>query len=258
MSAEPAESTPDEMALRVYLLGCVDFEALLRFQRLLHFEITGNRRQAALIVCEHPPLITVGRQGSRSHIHLEADELRLRGWPIRWVNRGGGCMLHVPGQLALYPILPLDRLRCGIAEYLRGLTETIRAAVEDFSIHAGLGADDEGVWVGSRLLAAVGVSVRDWVTSYGAYVNIHPALELFRHVSVSAHQHQPMTSLERERRGPVRPALVRERLIEHFRNRFGFSRIALFSDHPALGLCAKISSSNEPRGARGARGNARG
>jgi lipoyl(octanoyl) transferase len=235
MSAELPKSPADEMALQVYLLGRVDFETLLRFQRRLHFEITGDRRQAALIVCEHPALITVGRQGSRSHIHLEADELQLRGWPIRWVNRGGGCMLHVPGQLALYPILPLDRMRCGIAAYLQNLNESIRAALDDFSIHAGLRTDDDGVWVGPRLLAALGVSVRDWVTSYGAYVNIHPALDLFRHVTVSSHEHQPMTSLERERRGPVRPALVRERLIEHFRSRFGFSRIALFSDHPALG-----------------------
>src|SRR5208337_28176 len=126
MAAELPECASHETTLQVYLLGCVPFEPLLRLQRRLHFEITGDRRQAALIVCEHPPTITVGRHGSRCHIHLEPEELQLRGWPIRWVSRGGGCILHVPGQLALYPVLPLDRLHCDINRYLHTLGEAIR------------------------------------------------------------------------------------------------------------------------------------
>ena len=82
-------------ALQVYLLGTVDFEALLRFQRRLHYEISGDRSQAALILCEHPPLITVGRHGSRAHILMEPHELQVRGWRVRWVNRAGGCWLRL-------------------------------------------------------------------------------------------------------------------------------------------------------------------
>jgi lipoyl(octanoyl) transferase len=235
MSADLPDGTLDDRTLQVYLLGRVDFDTLLRFQRWLHFEISGDRKKAALIVCEHSPLITVGRQGSRSHIRLEPDDLRLRGWPIRWVNRGGGCILHLPGQLALYPILPLDQLRLGITDYLRRLNDTVRGLLGEFSVHAGIQTADDGLRVGPRLLSAIGISVRDWVTSYGVYLNVQPALDPFHHVNVSAHDQVPMTSLERERRGPVRPALVRERLIEQFRARFGFSRVALFSSHPALG-----------------------
>ena len=72
--------------------------------------VAGDRDSACLILCEHPPLITVGRQGSRGHIRFDTEELFVRGWPVRWVNRGGGCLLHLPGQLAIYPILPLARL----------------------------------------------------------------------------------------------------------------------------------------------------
>ena len=234
MSAELPIGAGADSTLQVYLLGAVDFDPLLRLQRRLHFEITGDRRQAALILCEHPYSITVGRQGSRAHIHLEPEELHTRRWPIRWVNRGGGCVLHGPGQIALYSILPLDRLECGITEYLQNLGDTIRDLLSDFSLNAAIHVDARGVWAGERMLASLGVSVRDWVTAYGAYVNIHPALDLFRAVTVADDHDQPMTSLERERRGPVRPALVRERLIEHFRVRFGFSRVVLFSDHPVL------------------------
>src|SRR5438270_12839658 len=109
-----ARSSPG-VALQVYLLGTVEFEALLRLQRRLHYEISGDRGQAALVLCEHPPLITVGRHGSRAQILLEAQELKLRGWPVRWVNRGGGCWLHQPGQLSVYALVPLDQLGLGVA-----------------------------------------------------------------------------------------------------------------------------------------------
>ncbi|MSQ94157.1 MAG: hypothetical protein EXR98_06320 [Gemmataceae bacterium] len=234
MTAKAPQYGHEEAVLQVYLLGSIPFDAILRLQRRLHFEITGDRRQAAIIVCEHPPLITVGRQGSRSHIRLEAEELRLRGWPIRWVNRGGGCVLHLPGQIGLYAVLPLDRLGLGVPAYLQELGTTVCSFLTDFSVSAATRTDAGGVWAGGRLVASLGVSVRDWVTGYGAYVNIHPTLELFRQVSASPDEALPMTSLERERGGPVRPSLVRERLIEHFRARFGFSRVTLFSDHPAL------------------------
>jgi lipoyl(octanoyl) transferase len=223
-----------EPALQAYLLGSVDFEAALSLQRRCHFEVTGDRSQATLLVCEHPPLITVGRHGSRAHIRFDPQELESRQWPIRWVNRGGGCLLHMPGQLAIYPILPLDRLRLNIPEYLSRLGEVICALLGDFSVHSQVSVTSDGVRVGARLIATLGVAVHNWVTSFGVYLNIHPCLEEFRLVSCSAECHEPMTSLERERHGPVRPALVRQRLLEHFSARFGFSRTALFTDHPAL------------------------
>src|SRR5712692_8523012 len=111
---------PDAV-LQAYLLGSVEFGAALDLQRLLAYQVAGDRDQAALILCEHPPHITIGRQGSRAHVLLGAEELNVRGWRVRWVNRGGGTWLHVPGQLAVYPILPLDRLALGIPEYLQRL-----------------------------------------------------------------------------------------------------------------------------------------
>ena len=61
----------------------------------------------SLVLCEHPPTISVGRSGSRAHILLDDEELRGRGVAVRWVNRGGGCVLHLPGQLVGYLALPL-------------------------------------------------------------------------------------------------------------------------------------------------------
>jgi lipoyl(octanoyl) transferase len=231
-AASPA--IPADLALQIYLLGPVDFDAALALQRLLVYQVTGDRGSAALVLCEHPPLITVGRHGSRAHILYEPDELQALRWPVRWVNRGGGCLLHLPGQLALYPVLPLDRLGLGLHAYLERLQDVVAALLDDFGIQAGSRPDRPGVWVGNRPIAAVGVAVRHWVTYYGAALNVNPDLLPFRRIRCQGAGAEPMTSLERERRGPLRPALVRERLLEHFTARFPFARTALFSDHPAL------------------------
>src|SRR3984885_12454046 len=149
------------LPLQVYLLGTVDFEALLRCQRRLHYEISGDRSQAALILCEHPPLITVGRHGSRAHILPEPHELQVRGWRVRWVNRAGGCWLHQPGQLCAYALLPLDRLGLTVAAYQRSLGAIVQSWLGDL----GIASDwrDGGAWVGSRVLACLGCAVRNWV-----------------------------------------------------------------------------------------------
>ncbi|HXG12956.1 MAG TPA: lipoyl(octanoyl) transferase LipB [Gemmataceae bacterium] len=230
--AETADAGP---LLQVYLLGLVEFEAALALQRLLVYHVAGDRDRAALVLCEHPPLITVGRQGSRGHILCDADELKARRWSVRWVNRGGGCLLHLPGQLAVYPILALDRLGLGLRAYLDRLEAVLADVLADFQIPCQTRPGQAGLWVGSRPIATIGVAVRDWVTYFGAALNVNPDLGPFRLVRCGGPEDGPMTSLERERRGPLRPSLVRERLLEHFAARFGFDRTALFFGHPALG-----------------------
>jgi len=227
--------TLEGSALRIYLLGAVEFEAALTLQRTLAFEMAGQRDSAALVLCEHPPILTVGRDGSPADIRCNINELRLRNWPVRWVNRGGGTLLHLPGQLAIYPILPLDWRRLGLADYLVRFQRILVAVLDDFSVPAETRPGQPGVWSGGRLVAGVGVAVRDWVAYYGAYLNIDADLIPFRIVRSGPSEQEPMTSLVRERRSPLRPAMVRERLLEHFTAAFPFARTAVFSHHPCLG-----------------------
>lgn len=237
MDAEPhlcTVPTAAESVVQVYLLGSVDFETALALQRRLVFEIAGNRSAAALLLCEHPPVITVGRQGSWAHILYEREELRIRRWRVRWVNRGGGCTLHTPGQLAIYPILALDRLRLGVQDYLDRFQAVLLALLDDFNIRGESHLGQIGVWVKRRPIANIGVAIRDWVTYYGAALNVNPDLQPFRFVRTAGPASLPMTSIEREHYGRLRPAFVRERLLEHFTDRFGFARNSLFFNHPLL------------------------
>lgn len=219
--------------LEAYLLGCVDFDALLALQRRLVYEIGGDRSRGVLILCELPHLITVGREGSSAHVLYEPRELAVRNWPVRWVNRGGGALLHGPGQLVVAPVLALDHLRLDLAGYLGALHEIVAGACREADAPAETLPDRSGVWARGRLLAHVGVAVHDWVAYFGAAINIDPDLALFRGVRCDGVE-EPMTSLARERRGLVRAALVRQRLVESFAERLGFARTSLFHYHSAL------------------------
>ena len=103
--------------LEIYLLGSVSIEDALRVQRRLVYDLGEPGEQgAALILCEHPPIVTVGRSGSRAHIAVDDDTLRELGLRMQWVNRGGGCILHLPGQLAAYLAIPLDKHKLSLGE----------------------------------------------------------------------------------------------------------------------------------------------
>src|SRR5262245_42544072 len=223
-----------ELTLQAYLLGEVGFDALLALQRRLVYEVAGERDHGCLILCEHPPLITIGREGSRLHVGIDSTELAARGWPVRWVNRGGGCLLHLPGQVAAYAIVALDRLGLDPSDYVARLGRVVVDAAAAFGVTAELKPGRAGVWAGGRLLAHVGVAVRDWVAYYGFQLNVHPNLAAFRPVRCGGPDEPPMTSLERQRHAPQRMAGVRLQLVESFAERFGFAHTALFHSHPAL------------------------
>ncbi|MGF1583479.1 MAG: lipoyl(octanoyl) transferase LipB [Gemmataceae bacterium] len=237
----PTETEELERVLQVYLLGRMDFEIGLQLQRRLVYEVSAMASETtagpvggSLILCEHPPVITVGRQGSYVHILCDEEEMRARQWRSRWVNRGGGCFLQVPGQLAIYSILPLEHLGLSLPKYINKLQEVLLLTLSDFLVQGTVKPDHGGIRVRNRLVADIGVAVRDWVSYYGAVLNINPVLDQFKDVRCGGPDEEPMTSIERERHGPLSPPLVRQRILEHFQECFGFTRMSLFTDHPLL------------------------
>ncbi len=220
-------------ALRVFLLGSLPFEEYLAFQRRLAYEVGGEPELASLVVCEHPPLVTIGRDGSRRHVRLAPEAMAGREWRQRYVARGGGTMLHVSGQVCAYPILPLASLRRTPGEYLNELLEAARGVVASYGVDAAIDAERPGLRVGDRRIAHAGIAVRSGVTAFGLVFNVCPDLELFESIHCDGDPN-PMTSLERESPRRVRLAGARVELADAIAARFGYSRQTVLHSHNNL------------------------
>jgi len=227
-----------------HLLGVVDFERCLALQQRLVFETSGRTDgQITILICEHPDVITVGRQGSWAHIKLTPAELASRQLNVRWLNRGGGCLAHVPGQLAIYPIVPLDWHQWTVGEYLARLQQALVRAVEEQGIVPQVRPPRFGVWGRTGQLAAMGVAVRSWTTYHGAFVNVSPAMPLFHRVQADPEDSRPMGSLVAEHGRGVKMPKVRESVVRQLCQALGSQRYHVISGHPLL---PHASESDEP------------
>lgn len=226
-------------AVHFHLLGLIDFADCEQLQRRLVYEASGSDNgQIVVILCEHPPLITIGRAGSRGHVHLTNEQLRLRRLGIRWVNRGGGCLLHGPGQLAVYPIVPLRWHGWTVGDYLRRLQQAVARTLEDLHITSDLSATDDGLWGRTGQLAACGVAVRNWMAYHGMFLNIHPSMTNFGFVDVieplrlATGRKTTMGSWFAERRRTLSVPHVRATLIPHLATALGTARYYVLTGHP--------------------------
>src|SRR5262245_40294252 len=128
---------PREFAAHFHLMGCVDFDDCQSLQRRLAYDaLTRGDGRIAVLICEHPPVVTIGRGGSRAHVRLTGVELAARQLAVRYLSRGGGAILHGPGQLAVYPIVPLDWHGWTVGAYLRRLKAAIQDTLGDQRVKA--------------------------------------------------------------------------------------------------------------------------
>jgi lipoyl(octanoyl) transferase len=227
--------SPEQPAVEVYMLGLVDFSEVQQLQRRIVYNL-GEQGGAALVLCEHEPAISVGRSGSRAHIGPDNEALRALGIKVHWVNRGGGCVLHLPGQLAAYFALPLDTFGLTLNDYLVRLHATILAVLEEFDLHGSVRTDLPGVFSGQARIATVGVAVNRWIAYHGLTLNVGPYLEGYDVLEEPGIGKAPLkyTSMEARRQRHTEMSKVREALIRHLEQVFGLQRHHVYTHHPLI------------------------
>src|SRR5207245_18116 len=164
-------------------LGLIGYAEAWALQK----RIVAARKTAAiedvLLVCEHPHVITQGRNGKREHLLVSKHVLRQKGVEYYETSRGGDITYHGPGQIVGYPILNLGAIRRDVVWYVRMLEEAMIRATSEFGITAERVAGKTGIWVKSgdteEKLAAIGVHISRWVTSHGFAYNVSTALRYF-------------------------------------------------------------------------------
>ncbi|HZO32277.1 MAG TPA: lipoyl(octanoyl) transferase LipB [Chloroflexota bacterium] len=178
-------------------LGRVEYGAAYELQRRLQAERDADRVPDLLLLVEHPPVITLGRRGSREDVFLTDQQLADRGIGVYETNRGGLVTYHGPGQVVGYPIARLRALAGDAPTYVWRLEETIIRTLARYQIEARRDAGNRGVFAHGGKIAAIGVAVTHGVTMHGFAVNVCPDLDQFTLIDPCGIGDLGVTSVER-------------------------------------------------------------
>ncbi len=179
-----------------------------------------------LLLGEHPPVITLGRNAQRDNVRLSAEALGARGVALHETDRGGDVTYHGPGQLVGYPILDLTGIKKDVVWYVRSLEEVLIRVAREFGLEAqrktapaGKRPYYTGVWVAEEKLAAIGVHITRWVTSHGFAFNVTTDLSHFDLIVPCGIPDKGVTSLARLLTLSGRSQWVGQGLMEEVKNR---------------------------------------
>ncbi len=200
-------------------LGRVDYAEGLRLQEELVELRYQGRLHNVLLLLEHPPVLTLGRNADRSNVLASDELLAVRGVTLHHINRGGDVTYHGPGQLVGYPIFDLRSLRnasgsrLGPVDFVRLMEEALIRLCGQYGVPAGRIAGLTGVWCGldqphipsgqvppgmGRKVGAIGIHVSRGITSHGFAFNVTTNLADFGLINPCGITDRPVTSLERE------------------------------------------------------------
>src|SRR6266699_1175533 len=206
-------------------LGLIGYAEAWSLQKRIVAARKAGAIKDVLLVCEHPHVITQGRNGKREHLLASEHVLRQKGVEYYETSRGGDITYHGPGQIVGYPILNLGAIRRDVVWYVRMLEEAMIRATSEFGITAERVAGKTGIWVKSgdteEKLAAIGVHISCWVTSHGFAYNVSTDLRYYDLIVPCGIANCKATSLEKLLGRSLDSKEVARRLAKHFGEVFG-------------------------------------
>ncbi len=237
-------------------LGLISYSDAYALQQRLVATRKANAIDDVLLFCEHPHVITLGRNANRSNLLASENVLRQKNVELHATNRGGDITYHGPGQIVGYPIVNLDRIKRDVGWYVRTLEEAMIRASADFGVTAYRVPGKTGIWVqpssndlksvfregttsavppvqkdqgvstpeanlpAEEKLAAIGVHISRWVTSHGFAYNVSTDLRYFDLIVPCGIADRKATSLEKLLQRSVSSTEVKPRLSHHLADLF--------------------------------------
>ncbi|HEX4300224.1 MAG TPA: lipoyl(octanoyl) transferase LipB [Gammaproteobacteria bacterium] len=169
---------------------------------------------------EHPPVFTLGMAGKMEHVLAPGDI------PLVQIDRGGQVTYHGPGQLVVYPLLDLRRLKLGVRELVEALENSVIDTLETYGIEARNRREAPGVYVDARKVCSIGIRVRRGCSYHGIAFNVAMDLEPFQRINPCGYAGLEMTQVS-ALGGPVRVQQVAEDLAPALLGRLGYNDVPL-------------------------------
>jgi len=160
------------MEFKVFDLGLTDFKSAAGLQRELALKVENQQLESALILCQHYPVITLGRQANRGNILVSQEDLREKGIAVYAIERGGDVTYHGLGQIVAYPIFNLALFKKDIHLFLRTLEEVVIGLLSEFGVKGIRRPPLTGVWINKQKISSIGIAIKNWVSFHGLSINI--------------------------------------------------------------------------------------
>ncbi len=219
-TVKPSTSETATRTLEVRRLGREAYGLTWALQKRLLDQRIAEQIPDTLLLVEHNPVYTLGRNADPDHVLADAAWLERHGVEVFHIERGGDVTYHGPGQVVGYPILALRQHGHDVHKYLRDLEEVIIRTLADYDVTGGRDPDNTGVWVGNEKIAAMGVKLSRWVTMHGFAFNVNTDLQYYAGIIPCGIQHKGVTSLAKLLGREVLLQEVEDKLVYHFTNVF--------------------------------------
>jgi lipoyl(octanoyl) transferase len=251
IGVNPRKIRGDSNLISLVQLGTVDYATGLRLQQQLVDLRKEDRIGDVLLLLEHSPVITLGRNAKAANVIASPELLAQRGVELFECDRGGDVTFHGPGQIVGYPIFDLrgfatpdgKRKTLGAVEFVRRLEEVLMRTCADFAIPTKRVQGLTGVWTSARSndahvgtaasavqrsvasqpanaaeakLAAIGVHISRFVTSHGFALNVNTDLSYFNLIIPCGITAKPVTSMHQQLGKPLDLNAVAESISRNF------------------------------------------
>ena len=194
----PEASAGPQVPCELRKLGNMSYGKAFELQRILVERRKRGEIPDQVLIVEHPPVVTMGRNGRGENLLASPQILERAGIEFHHTDRGGDVTYHGPGQVVGYPIIDLREWKRDVLAYIRAIEEVLIQALGEFGLHGSRLQGATGVWVstpgGPAKIAAIGVHISRWVTSHGFALNVDADLSYFRYI-VPCGLTRPVTSM---------------------------------------------------------------
>ena len=197
-------------------LGKLLYKKTWKYQKELLKKRSKNEINDTLILVEHEPVFTLGKNADENHI-LQNYPDNIKTYQI---ERGGDVTYHGPGQLVGYPILDLRNYKKSISWYMRSLEQVIIDTLFDYNITANRKNGLTGVWYNNEKIAALGVRVSRWITMHGFSLNVNPNLNHYKNIIPCGIFEHGVTSMSNILNENIDYENVKKTIIKKFFNQF--------------------------------------
>lgn len=210
MNAKPAS---------VVDLGLVGYKDALAIQ-LTHHQNVVDGGEAVFLLVEHPPVLTLGKHADPQNILFDEATIKASGVQVCLTDRGGEVTAHVPGQLVVYPIIPVSRMAIAPKRYVHLLEEAVIECLKSYDLVADRHPEHPGVWVGANKICALGIRIKSRVSMHGLALNVNNDFQLFDKIIPCGIRTRGVTSMQRELKQNIAMNSVKEELVRALHRQF--------------------------------------